>query len=124
MRAADEVRRGRTGGQGDLFPFLRTYFQTIAMATVAKSALEAQGARLPARVRRRRACTPHELLHVALGQARALADAGYRPPLPRTAIPVAGRTGIATLEMLLVNLRDGGFISRVRLRHRAARSRA
>jgi len=24
---------------------------------------------------------------------------------------VAGRTGIATLEMLLVNMRDGGFIS-------------
>jgi 3-hydroxyacyl-CoA dehydrogenase len=54
---------------------------------------------------------PHEILHVALGQARALADAGYRPPLKPTAVPVAGRTGIATFEMMLVNLRDGGFIS-------------
>lgn len=54
---------------------------------------------------------PHEILHVAIGQARALADAGYRPPLVPTAVPVAGRTGIATLEMMLVNLRDGGFVT-------------
>jgi 3-hydroxyacyl-CoA dehydrogenase len=26
-------------------------------------------------------------------------------------IPVAGRTGIATLEMMLVNMKDGGMIS-------------
>jgi 3-hydroxyacyl-CoA dehydrogenase len=26
-------------------------------------------------------------------------------------VPVAGKTGIATLEMLLVNMRDGGYIS-------------
>ena len=29
----------------------------------------------------------------------------------RSAVPVAGKTGIATLEMMLVNMRDGGFIS-------------
>ena len=39
---------------------------------------------------------PHELLHVALDTARALADAGYRPPLRPRDIPVAGRTGAAT----------------------------
>ena len=54
---------------------------------------------------------PYELLYVAKGQARALADAGYRPPLPARDIPVVGRTGIATLEMMLVNMREGGFIS-------------
>ena len=53
----------------------------------------------------------HELLYVAKAQARALAEAGYRPPLPARNIPVAGRTGIATLELMLVNMRDGGFIS-------------
>jgi 3-hydroxyacyl-CoA dehydrogenase len=31
--------------------------------------------------------------------------------MPARAVPVAGTTGIATLTMLLVNLRDGGFIS-------------
>ena len=40
-----------------------------------------------------------------------LADAGYRPPLPLRAIPVVGKTGLATLTMMLVNMRDGGFIS-------------
>ena len=52
-----------------------------------------------------------EILHVAKSQARALAEAGYRAPLPPAGIPVAGRTGVATLQMLLVNMRDGGFIS-------------
>ncbi|HEY5310068.1 MAG TPA: 3-hydroxyacyl-CoA dehydrogenase/enoyl-CoA hydratase family protein, partial [Casimicrobiaceae bacterium] len=42
VRAADEVKRGANGSQLDQFPFLRTYFQTIATATVAKSALEAK----------------------------------------------------------------------------------
>ena len=51
-----------------------------------------------------------ELLHVALGQARALADAGYRPP-QKSLIPVAGRSAIATIRASLVGMRDGGFIS-------------
>ena len=54
---------------------------------------------------------PYELLYVAKAQARALAESGYRPPLPMRGIAVVGRTGIATLEMMLVNMRDGGFIS-------------
>ncbi|HET7775843.1 MAG TPA: 3-hydroxyacyl-CoA dehydrogenase, partial [Azospira sp.] len=43
--------------------------------------------------------------------ARAMAAAGYRPPLRARNIPVAGRPGIATLEMMLVNMKEGGFIS-------------
>ena len=110
VRATEEVKRGAVGGQADMFPFVRTYFQTVATATVAKSALEAQalGFLRAADVVIR---NPYELLHVALAQARALAEAGYRPPLPARSVPVAGKTGIATLTMLLVNLRDGGFIS-------------
>ncbi|HVQ32429.1 MAG TPA: 3-hydroxyacyl-CoA dehydrogenase, partial [Lysobacter sp.] len=53
----------------------------------------------------------HELLHVARTQARALAEAGYRPPLPARRIQVAGDVGIATFRMLLVNMREGYFIS-------------
>ena len=52
-----------------------------------------------------------ELLFVALNQARAMATAGYRAPLRRL-FPVAGRSGKATIQGQLVNLRDGGFISR------------
>ncbi len=110
VRAAEEVRRGANGSQIDQFPFIRTYFQMIAGATVAKSALDAKelGYLRAADVV---VLNAHELLHVAKGQARALADAGYRPPLPPRGVPVVGKTGIATLEMMLVNMRDGGFIS-------------
>ena len=54
---------------------------------------------------------PAELLHVAKQQARAMAESGHRPPLAPTRIPVAGSTGIATLKMMLVNMKEGGFIS-------------
>jgi len=110
LRAAEAVKHAPTGGQADQFPFLRAAFQTIAQATVAKSAIEAKalGFLRPADVV---TMHPLEILHVAIGQARSLADASYRPPLAPRAIPVAGRTGIATLEMMLVNLRDGGFVS-------------
>ncbi|MFI4925819.1 MAG: enoyl-CoA hydratase/isomerase family protein, partial [Vicinamibacteria bacterium] len=110
LRAADAVRNAPTGGQADHFPFLRAGFETLAKATVARSALEAKALGY-LRATDVVVMHPHEILHVALGQARALADAGYRPPLKPTAVPVAGRTGIATFEMMLVNLRDGGFIS-------------
>jgi 3-hydroxyacyl-CoA dehydrogenase len=48
---------------------------------------------------------------VAKQQARAMAESGARPQLPPPQIPVAGDTGIATLKMLLVNMKEGGFIS-------------
>ncbi|MFV0295687.1 MAG: hypothetical protein ACK5JT_06165, partial [Hyphomicrobiaceae bacterium] len=40
-----------------------------------------------------------------------LAEAGYSPPLMPRSIPVAGRGGIALMEMALVNMKDGAMIS-------------
>jgi 3-hydroxyacyl-CoA dehydrogenase len=110
LRASEEVRRGAVGSQIDALPFIRTYFQTVATATVARSAIEARelGFLRPSDVV---VMHPHEVLHIAIGQARALHDAGHRPPLPARNIPVVGKTGLATLTMMLVNMRDGGFIS-------------
>ncbi|MDH5709637.1 MAG: 3-hydroxyacyl-CoA dehydrogenase, partial [Hylemonella sp.] len=51
-----------------------------------------------------------ELLYVALHEARALYQGGWRAP-HRRPFPVAGRSGIATIQGQLVNMRDGGFIS-------------
>ena len=51
-----------------------------------------------------------ELLYVAIQQAKAMADAGWRPPMKRS-FRVAGRSGAATIKGQLVNMRDGGFIS-------------
>jgi 3-hydroxyacyl-CoA dehydrogenase len=103
-RAAEQAQGG------DILHFLKTGFQAAAMATVGKSALESRnlGYLLPSDAIVMHA---HELLHVAVGQARAMFDAGYRPPVPGQTFPVLGRNGIATIRAQLVNLRDGGFIS-------------
>jgi len=93
----------------DILQFLKNYFMNAATAAVSKSALEARrmGYLRPDDVI---VCNPYELLHVAKVEARAMFDAGYRPPLPKL-VPVAGRYAIATIMMQLVNMRDGGFIS-------------
>jgi len=51
-----------------------------------------------------------ELLFVAIAQAKAMADSGYRAP-KRRLFPAAGRSAKATITGQLVNMRDGGFIS-------------
>jgi len=95
---------------GDAFPELGRLFRQVAMADVSKSAEHARelGYLKPADVV---VFHPAELLHVAKQQARAMAESGHRPPLAPTRIPVAGSTGIATLKMMLVNMKEGGFIS-------------
>ena len=93
----------------DLLPFLTEGFTAAAMAKVGTSALESRklGYVLDSDV-----IVPHkdELLFVALNEARALANSGYRAPHKRQ-FAVAGRSGLATIKGSLVNMRDGGFIS-------------
>ncbi len=106
-RRAAENAAASTGQA--LLPFLSEGFTAAAMATVSSGALDA---RRLGYLRASDVIVPHpdELLFVALSQARALADAGYRAPLKRL-FPVAGRDALATLTGQLVNMRDGGFIS-------------
>ncbi len=108
IRAADWASQSAT--PGEVFNFLQPVFQTIAMAKVAKSAVEVIdfGFAKPSDTILFNA---NELLFVAIKEARAMADAGYAPPLMPRAIPVAGRNGIATFEMMLVNMKEGGMIS-------------
>jgi 3-hydroxyacyl-CoA dehydrogenase len=93
----------------DLLPFLTEGFTAAAMAKVGTSALESRklGYLLDSDV-----IVPHkdELLFVALNEAKALYQSGYRAPHKRQ-FPVAGRSGKATILGSLVNMRDGGFIS-------------
>jgi 3-hydroxyacyl-CoA dehydrogenase len=95
---------------GDVLPYIQKMFQTVAMATVSGSALEAKELGL-LRPTDTVVFHAHELLHVALNEAKSLAEGGWRPPLPARAIPVAGDAGSAVLKMMLVNMREGGFIS-------------
>jgi len=106
-RRAAEKAASSTGK--DLLPFLTEGFTAAAMAKVGTSALESRalGYLLESDV-----IVPHkdEVLHVALGEVRALYATGYRPP-HRRHFAVAGRDGRATILGQLVNMRDGGFIS-------------
>ena len=106
-RRAAENAAASTGK--DLLPFLTEGFSAAAMAKVGTSALESRqlGYLLWSDL-----IVPHkdELLYVAIRQAKAMYEAGYRPPMKRL-FPVAGRDGKATILGQLVNMRDGGFIS-------------
>lgn len=102
-------RAAQSSPDGDLFPFIRGAFETVALAKVSRSAREARQMGL-LRPSDTVVLNPHELLHVAHVQARALAESGYRPPLP-VPVPVIGKAGLANLQAQLVNMHEGGFIS-------------
>lgn len=98
------------GPGGDVFAALKPYFETIAMGKVSASALEAKEMKL-GRDSDVVVFNQYELLHVAKAQALALAESGYRPPLPARQVQVAGDVGIATFRMMLENMLEGRFIS-------------
>jgi 3-hydroxyacyl-CoA dehydrogenase len=110
QRASQEAQRFANDNRVDIFPFVRRYFQNIAMGEVAKSA---EMAREMGYLRRsdRIVLNRFELLHIAKEEAKALNATAYRPPLHQRQIAVAGRTGIATLKAAMLNMREGGFIS-------------
>ena len=103
VRAAQE-------NPGDPFEALKKVFETIAMAKVAGSALEAKQMGLM-RDSDVVVFNAYELLYVAKKVAASLAESGYRPPLPARAIPVAGDVGTATFKASLANLQAGYFAS-------------
>ena len=106
-RRAAENAEASTGK--DILPFLTEGFTAAAMAKVGTSALES---RKLGYVLHSDVIVPHkdELLYVAINEAKAMANGGWRAPHKRL-FPVAGRSGIATIKGSLVNMRDGGFIS-------------
>jgi 3-hydroxyacyl-CoA dehydrogenase len=89
---------------------LRHHFETIAMAKVSTSAMEA----------RRLALLSHadgvtmnreRLVNDAKQLAREIANSGYAPPMPRTDIPAPGENMLATLKLGVHLMRQGEFIS-------------
>lgn len=106
-RAAEMASAGNANA--DILKFLVDGFTSAAMAKVGTSAIESRklGYLLDSDV-----IVPNkdELLHVAITQAKAMAESGWRAPA-KSMFPVAGRSGIATIKAQLANMRDGGFIS-------------
>ncbi|HUX92153.1 MAG TPA: 3-hydroxyacyl-CoA dehydrogenase/enoyl-CoA hydratase family protein [Gallionellaceae bacterium] len=104
QRAAAEARGG------DIFPYLRRYFQNVAMGEVAKSAELAREMGY-LRSSDRIVLNRFELLHIAKQEAKALIATDYRPPLHPRQIAVSGRVGIATFKASMINMLEGGFMS-------------
>ena len=110
-----------------MFPFIQNMFQTIAMANVSKSALQAVelGFAKPSddivfNAPRAAARGP--------GTAPGRCRTGYQPP-PSARVPVASRNGIATCEMMLINMRRAassrpGTTASPGRRHRPVRRRS
>ena len=94
----------------ELMGALRRTFETIAMAKVSTSAVEARhiGMLLPAdRITMNR----ERLLNDAKLSARELAASGYSAPVPRTDIAAPGENMLATLKLGVHVMRQGEFIS-------------
>jgi 3-hydroxyacyl-CoA dehydrogenase len=106
-RAAEMASAGNANA--DILKFAIDGFTSAAMAKVGTSAIESRklGYLLDSDI-----IVAHkdELLHVASAQAKAMFAGGWRAPTKRL-LPVAGRSGIATIMAQLANMRDGGFIS-------------
>jgi 3-hydroxyacyl-CoA dehydrogenase len=104
------LRASRSAVDGDPFAELKRMFETIAMAKVSGSAIEAKQLGL-LRESDVVVFNAFELLYVAKEVASSLAESGWRPPLPARDIIAAGDVGSASLEMMLVNMLEGRFIS-------------
>jgi 3-hydroxyacyl-CoA dehydrogenase len=113
LDAVDTAGAFRDGGRGEsveLMEALKKNFETVAMAKVSTSAMEArklgflaQGDRITMNRER--------LLIDAKHLARAIADAGYAPPVARTDIPAPGENVLATLKLGVHLMRQAEYIS-------------
>ena len=101
---------GHSATPKELFNFLQPVFQTIAMAKVAGSAIDAIEIGF-AKDSDTILFNARELLFVAIKEARAMADVGFQAPIKARDVVVAGRTGIANMEMMLINMLKGNMIS-------------
>jgi 3-hydroxyacyl-CoA dehydrogenase len=104
------LRASRAALDNDPFPQIKKMFETVAMAKVSGSALEAKQLGL-LRESDVVVFNSFELLYVAKQVAASLAESGWRPPLPARDIVVSGDVGTASLKMMLVNMLEGRFVS-------------
>jgi 3-hydroxyacyl-CoA dehydrogenase len=110
VEAASSIRPDARGEGVEIFEALKKNFETIAMAKVSTSAPEARGLGF---MRPSDSITMNRerLLTDAKTKARALADAGYSAPTPRTDIAAPGENALATLKLAVWTMREGQYIS-------------
>jgi len=113
LRAVDSAESIRPGGRGEsveIVEAVKKAFETIAMAKVATSALEARGFGFL-----------RDTDHITMNRDRILSDAkaralemvrsGYEAPQPRTDIPAPGENILAALKMGVHLMRQGDYIT-------------
>lgn len=88
---------------------LKQSFEHIAKGEVSSSALQAQDFGYLERSDRI-IMHAREVLHVAKQVAMELSESTYRPPLALP-FPVLGKAGLANLRTMLVNMKEGNFLS-------------
>jgi 3-hydroxyacyl-CoA dehydrogenase len=88
---------------------LRRTLETIAMAKVATSAVEARALGLVT-PSDRITLNRERLLLDAKAQSAALAEAGYAAPQPRTRIPVPGLAALGALETGIFLMGEAAYI--------------
>lgn len=89
---------------------LNRTLETIAMAKVSTSAIEARSLGLLS-LSDRITMNRERLLTDAKAQAAVLADTGYVPPQPRTQVPAPGTAALATLETGIYLMGEAGYAS-------------
>ena len=90
-------------------PFIRIAFENIGMAKVATSGEEARDRKF-LRPSDKVEINRDQQLWTAKRMAIAMAEEGYTPPLPKK-LALPGREGLATLEMMLHNMKLTHWIS-------------
>ena len=111
IEIASAVRKGQSRSDSvEMHDALRTVFETIAMAKVSSSAVEAKTLHL---MRESDGITMNRdrLLLDAKSEATRLADTGYVPPLPADDIPAPGENMLANLKLGIHMMREAEFIS-------------
>ena len=110
VEAGSSIRPDARGEGVEIFEALKKNFETIAMAKVSTSAAEARsmGFFKPSDAI---TLNRERLLTDAKTKVRAIADAGYSAPTPRTDIPAPGESVLATLKLAVWTMREGQYIS-------------
>lgn len=106
FRAMNKVNKNEGA---DSLPYLKDAFKTIGMAKVSDSALKAKALGY-LRDSDMIVMNRDLLLKTAKQQAKALADAGYRPP-KESKINLIGQTGKSVLEVTLYIMAEANWIS-------------
>ncbi len=94
---------------GDVFYFVEQAFKTVAMAKVSSSAVEAKTLGL-LRPEADVILNESEVLFVAIAKAKQMAASNFTKPLPQM-VEALGLNNFARLQMIIVNMQKGGFIS-------------